>query len=295
MFRDLPTEQGNPRARDLDLLETGALLRVIHGEDRAVLDAVEGALPDIARVVDLAAASLTAGGRIVYAGAGTSGRLGVLDASECPPTFGTDPDRVVALIAGGPEAVFTAQEGAEDDREAGAAAVNALEAGPDDLVVGIAASGVTPYVAGALDAARATGAGTAFVTCGEPSVEVDVVVKLATGPEVLAGSTRMKAGTATKLTLNMISTGAMVRTGRVHDNRMVDLRAGSAKLAARARALVMDLAGVGGDEAENWLDRAGGEVKTAVAMARRGLSADEARERLAAAGGFLRTVLEDDA
>jgi N-acetylmuramic acid 6-phosphate etherase len=294
VFRDLPTEQGNPRARDLDLLATGDLLRVIHGEDRTVLDAVEAALPDVARVVDRAAAALRGGGRIVYVGAGTSGRLGVLDAAECPPTFGTDPDRVVALVAGGPEAVFAAREGAEDDREAGAAAVAGLEVGRVDLVVGIAASGVTPYVGGALEAARRAGAATAFVTCGEPAVEVDVAVRLATGPEVIAGSTRMKAGTATKLVLNMVSTGAMVRTGRVYDNRMVDVRAGSAKLRARARALVVALAGVAADEADEWLDRAGGEVKTAVAMVRRGLGADEARKRLAAAGGFLRTVLEED-
>jgi len=295
VFRDLPTEQENPRARDLDLLDAVALLRVIHDEDRCVHDAVGDALDEIARVVDLAAEALRRGGRIVYVGAGTSGRLGVLDAAECPPTFGTSPGRVVALIAGGPEAVFRAREGAEDDRDAGARDAAALDLSATDLVVGIAASGVTPYVAGALTAAREAGARTAFVTAGDPSVTADVTVRLRTGPEVVAGSTRMKAGTATKQVLNMISTGAMIRTGRVYDNRMVDLRVGSAKLAARAERLVSSLAGVDDAEARGWLERAGGEVKTAVAMAGLGIGADEARRRLEAAGGFLRKVLREDA
>jgi N-acetylmuramic acid 6-phosphate etherase len=243
--------------------------------------------------VDLAAGALASGGRIVYAGAGTSGRLGVLDAAECPPTFGIEPGRVVAIIAGGPEAVFRASEGAEDNIEAGASAIAALDPGPDDVVIGIAASGVTPWVRGVLVTARAAGAKTAFVTAGEPSVAADVVVRIETGPEVLAGSTRLKAGTATKLVLNMISTGAMVRTGRVYDNLMVDLRAGSAKLAARAERLVRALTGLDAGEAEAVLADANGEVKTAVVMARRGVSAVEARELLAAANGFLRAALGD--
>jgi N-acetylmuramic acid 6-phosphate etherase len=294
VFRDLPTELPNPRTRGLDRLDTQALVRLIHAEDAAVDAAVGGALEAIGAVVDLAAEALRRDGRIVYVGAGTSGRLGVLDAAECPPTFGTDPERIVALIAGGPEAVFRAREGAEDDRDAGARDLAGLGPTPSDLVVGIAASGVTPYVAGALDAAREAGARTAFVTAGEPSVEVDVTVRLPTGPEVIAGSTRMKAGTATKRVLNLISTGAMVRTGRVYDNRMVDLRAGSAKLAARAEGLVADLAGVDIPAARGWLDRAGGEVKTAVAMAVLRIEAPEARRRLDAADGFLRAVIGEE-
>ena len=289
---DLPTERANPRGRGLDALPTRDLLAAILDEERRTPDAVGEALPEIERVVEMAAAALRAGGRIIYMGAGTSGRLGVLDASECPPTFGVAPGRVIGLIAGGREAVFAAREGAEDDREDGAAAVRSIEVGPADLVVGIAASGVTPWVHGALAAARAAGARTAFVTAGAPADGLaDVVVRLATGPEILAGSTRLKAGTATKLVLNLISTGAMVRTGRVHDGLMVDLRAGSAKLRARAERLVRDLTGLAADEARDALARAGGEVKTAVLMARTGADADQARRRLAECGGFLRAAL----
>jgi N-acetylmuramic acid 6-phosphate etherase len=293
VFENLETEQVNPRSAGLDRLDTGALLRVMNEEDRAVPEVGGRALAEIAQVVDQAAAALAAGGRIVYAGAGTSGRLGVLDAAECPPTFGVEPGRVVALIAGGPEAVFRASEGAEDNVEAGARNLEAIDPGPNDVVIGIAASGVTPWVRGVLAKAKEAGAKTAFVTAGEPGIGADVVVRIATGPEVLTGSTRLKAGTATKLVLNMISTGAMVRIGKVYHNLMVDVRAGSAKLTARAERLVRTLTGLDGDAARALLDRAGGEVKTAVVMARRGVSATGARERLAAAGGFLRDALEE--
>lgn len=292
-WADLPTERENPRARDLDRLAPAELLRVILEEERRVPEAVAGALPEIERVVRRAAEAIAGGGRIVYAGAGTSGRLGVLDASECPPTFGVEPDRVVGLIAGGREAVFAAREGAEDDRDRGAADAAVIAPAPADLFVGIAASGVTPWVRGVLAAAASAGAATALVTAGDPPADAaDVVVRLATGPEVIAGSTRMKAGTATKIVLNMISTGAMVATGRVHDNLMVDLRAGSAKLRARAERLVAKLTGLGPDAAAAALAAAGGEVKPAVVMARTGDDLAGARRRLEAAGGFLRGALQ---
>ncbi len=270
------------------------LLAVIHGEDRRVPEAVEKVLPGIVPVAERAARALGGLGRLVYVGAGTSGRLGVLDAAECPPTFGVDPSRVVALIAGGPEAVFRSREGAEDDREAGAAAVVALEPGPEDLVVGIAASGITPYVHGALEAARAAGAGTALITAGRPvDPPADHVVRLDTGPEVLAGSTRLKAGTATKMVLNMISTAAMVKIGKVHDNLMVDLVAGSRKLRERAIRLVADLTGLAPGAAAGLLDRAGGEVKTAVVAHELGIGPEESRRRIRRAGGRLRAALRE--
>ncbi|MHC4913220.1 MAG: N-acetylmuramic acid 6-phosphate etherase [Planctomycetota bacterium] len=291
-YEDLPTEQANPRTRGLDLLSTADLLRVIHEEDARAFSAVGEALPEIARAADLAAEALASGGRILYVGAGTSGRLGVLDASECPPTFGTDPSRVVGVMAGGPEAMFRAVEGAEDDREAGAA--DLLELGPErrDLVVGIAASGVTPYVRSALEAARDAGARRVLLTAGDATdAAAEVVVELSTGPEVVAGSTRMKAGTATKLALNMISTAAMVRIGKVYENLMVDVRAASAKLSDRAERLVMGITGRDREAARAAIASAEGEVKTAIVSTMRGVSPTEARSILADAGGFLRTAI----
>jgi len=268
------------------------LLKVIHEEDRRVPAAVEKALPEIGAVAERAARALGGTGRLIYVGAGTSGRLGVLDAAECPPTFGTDPSRVVALIAGGREAVFRAKEGAEDDREAGGAELSALDPGAEDLVVGIAASGVTPYVHGALLAAREAGAGTALITAGDPvDPPADHVIRLTTGPEVLTGSTRMKAGTATKIVLNMISTGAMVRIGKVHDNLMVDVKVGSKKLRERAIRLVAGLTGLDSETSAVALDRAGGEVKTAVVAHELGLSPEESRHRIHLSGGHLRVAL----
>ena len=291
-YSDLPTERANPRSRGLDLLPTPDLVRVIHDEDRLVPDVVERVLPEIARLADYAAAALGGEGRLVYIGAGTSGRLGVLDAAECPPTFGTEPGRVVAILAGGPEAVFRSAEGAEDDGAAGEKAVESLCPGPRDVVIAIAASGTTPFSRGGLAAARRAGARTGLITAANAPADVaDVVVRIETGPEVIAGSTRMKAGTATKLVLNMISTAAMVRIGKVHDNLMVDLRATSAKLRDRAVRMVVHLTGLDPDAALGALDGAGGEVKTAVVAARLSLTAAAARERLAAAGGRLRGAL----
>ncbi len=291
-YEELPTEQQNPRSRNLDLKSMPELLKVIHEEDRRVPDAVEQALPTIAIVAERAASALGGAGRLIYVGAGTSGRLGILDAAECPPTFGTDPSRVVALIAGGWEAVFRAKEGAEDDRDAGAAELMALKPRIEDLVVGIAASGITPYVHGALAAARDAGAATALITAGNPdNPPAEHVIRLKTGPEVLAGSTRMKAGTATKIVLNMISTGAMVRIGKVHDNLMVDLRVGSSKLRHRAIRLLSNLTGLSAEASATALDHADGEVKTAVVAHGLGISPEESRHRIHRAGGHLRGAL----
>jgi N-acetylmuramic acid 6-phosphate etherase len=236
-----------------------------------------------------------AGGRLVYVGAGTSGRLGVLDAAECPPTFGTDPAEVVGVIAGGRESVFRAREGAEDDGPAGERAVDEHGVGATDAVVGIAASRRTPYVHGALARARALGAFTALVTCNpgeDAAVPADVVVAPVVGPEVIAGSTRMKAGTAQKLVLNMITTAAMVRRGKTLGNLMIDLRPGSAKLVERSRRIVMGVLGVDYEVAAGLLDDAEGRVKTALVMGKLGVDRAEAERRLAAAGGFVRRAFE---
>jgi N-acetylmuramic acid 6-phosphate etherase len=301
LFRELAslvTEAFLPESADIDTLDTLGVLRVIHEQDRRVALAVGECLPEIARVADRVTASLRLGGRLVYVGAGTSGRLGVLDAAECPPTFGTDPADVVAVIAGGPDSVFRAREGAEDDPAAGADAVDGAGVGEADTVVGIAASRRTPYVQGALARARELGAFTALVTCNPVPVPssgeeaADVVIAPVVGPEVIAGSTRMKAGTAQKLVLNMITTTAMVRGGKTLGNLMIDLRPGSAKLVERSRRIVMKVVDTTYDDATALLEGAGGRVKTAIVMGRCRCGRDEAERRLDAAGGFVRRALE---
>jgi len=289
-----PTEDRNPRSEGLDRLDSLGIVKVLHGEDRRVADVVTVALPDVARAVDHAFDALDRGGRLVYFGAGTSGRLAQLDASEIPPTFGFPEDRVVAVIAGGPGALLRAVEGAEDDALEGVAAVRELGIGPSDCVVGITASGTTRFVLGALGEARERGASTVMFTCGPPPSPGlwHVVIHLETGPEAVAGSTRLKAGTATKMVLNMISTGAMVRLGRVHDNLMVEVRGGNAKLQHRAEGIVAQLAELPPAEARALLARCEGEVKTAVVAARRRVDPAEARALLEAGGGNLRRVLE---
>ena len=284
-YSRLATEAVNPRTADLDALPTDELVARIFEEDAAVLAATRAAAPVIARVADAVAAAIRSGGRCVYAGAGTSGRLGMLDAVEWPPTFGTDPSRPEVLLAGGRAAMFAAQEGAEDDEDAGARAVRDANVSARDVVVGITASGATAYVLGALREARARGAATAAIVCNAPSpgYPADHVVHLATGPEVLAGSTRMKAGSATKMALNALSLAAMVRVGKVHGNRMVDLRVGSRKLAERARRLVVEIGGVDAARADAALAAAGGHAKLAILMVRTDTDAAEARRRLAAA------------
>jgi len=285
------TEQRNERSERIDELDPLAIVELINQEDRAVPEAVWAVRHEIARALELAEGAFRAGGRLIYVGAGTSGRLGVLDAAEMPPTFGTDPAMVRGVIAGGYEALVRAQEGAEDRPADGAAAMDDLDVGPADFVFGIATSGTTPYVHGALGRARSLGARTGFLLCTPPPpalvAEHDVVVAPLVGPEVVTGSTRMKAGSATKLVLNTISTGAMIRLGKVHGNLMVDLQVTCAKLQDRAERILATLLEVDREEGRRLLAATGGHVKTALVMGRLGVGAEEARERLAVHGGVV--------
>jgi N-acetylmuramic acid 6-phosphate etherase len=290
----MQTEQPNPNTRQIDQVPTLDALRLINAEDARVAAAVEAALPQIAQAVDAIAERLRAGGRLIYVGAGTSGRLGVLDAVECVPTFGTPPELVQGLIAGGLPALTQAAEGAEDDRAAGHDELIALGVTANDAVVGIAASGRTPYVLGALDAAREVGALRVGIACNTPAPLLDAAeigIAAVVGPEVIAGSTRLKAGTAQKLILNMISTATMIRLGKVYGNRMVDVKVTNQKLAGRARRLVAEIAGIDEAEAGRLLGQTGNRVKPAVVMALLGLSAAEAQARLDAAQGVLASVI----
>lgn len=292
---DLITEAGSDRTRDLDRMSAIQIVDAMNAEDAGVAAAVAAERAPIAAAIDLLAARLGAGGRLIYVGAGTSGRLGVLDASECPPTFHTEPEQVVGIIAGGPEALTRAAEGAEDRAEAARADLAAIALAAGDVVVGVAASGRTPYVVAALEAARAVGAATVAVCCNRDApvaAAADTAITPVVGPEVIAGSTRLKAGTATKMVLNMLSTGAMVRLGKVHGNLMVDLRTTSRKLEVRARRIVAELVGCASEEAERLIAAADGEVKTAVVCGCCGVAPAEARIRLNAAGGRLRQALE---
>ncbi len=291
----LLTEQRNPRSMRLDTLSTEGVLRLINGEDKLVPLAVEREIPYIAQAVELIVDSLKRGGRLLYFGAGTSGRLGVVDASECPPTFGTDPHLVVGVIAGGRAAMFRSQEGAEDNEDQARKDVEAHAVGPEDTVCGIAASRRTPYVVAAVGHARSRGARTIYITTNprkEFNLEVDVAICPEVGPEVLMGSTRMKSGTAQKLVLNMMTTTAMVRLGKVFENMMVDLQLTNRKLVERSKRIVMMATGVDYPTAADFLDRAGGHVKTALVMIRAGVDAGEARKRIAHAGGFVRGAID---
>jgi N-acetylmuramic acid 6-phosphate etherase len=266
----------------------------MNAEDRLVPEAVGRALPQIATAVSRIATALRGGGRLLYVGAGTSGRLAAVDAAECPPTFGTPPDQVEAVIAGGPLALTRATEGAEDDEEAGAAEMDARNLGSRDVVVGITASGQTPFVLGAVRRARARGAATIALTCVSASpleAACDLAIVVEVGPEVIAGSTRLKAGTAQKLVLNMLSTLTMVHLGKVYGNLMVDLRTTNAKLRHRAVRIISAIAGLGAAEAAAALDRAGGRVPVAIVMLKRRVSAQEAQDLLASAGGVVRRAL----
>jgi N-acetylmuramic acid 6-phosphate etherase len=291
------TEAVNPRSRGLDALDALGILRVLDAENRAVLDAVGGALEAAAALVDRVVEALRRGGRLIYAGAGTSGRLGVLDAAECPPTFGVAPETVVGVIAGGDAALRRSVEGAEDHPEDGARAIAELAAGPDDVVCGIAASGATPFVLGALEEAGRRGAATALISANPLPAGfalargIGHVIEIPVGPEVIAGSTRLKAGTATKLILNGISTAVMVRLGKVYDNRMVDLRPVNRKLVRRAVRLIEEIGRVDEQRAGELLEASGRDVKVAIVMARRGVDAGEARRALERAGGFLRAAI----
>ncbi|MDB5856359.1 MAG: N-acetylmuramic acid 6-phosphate etherase [Ramlibacter sp.] len=289
------TEQRNPRSARIDQMETLDIVDLINAEDRLVAAAVGAQRQQIARAVDLIVDGLRSGGRLIYVGAGTSGRLGVLDASEMPPTYRTEPDLVQGVIAGGYEALLRAQEGAEDHPEDGAQAMDERNIAENDFVLGIAASGTTPYVHGALQRARERGARTGFLLCTPPSGQLlqehDVVIAPLVGPEVITGSTRMKAGTATKMVLNMLSTAAMVQTGKVYGNLMVDLQVTCQKLQDRGERILMDTLGLPREQAVTLLDAAGGHVKTAIVMARLGLDAEAAQRRLEEAGGALGSLL----
>jgi N-acetylmuramic acid 6-phosphate etherase len=289
------TEQRNPRTVDIDLASPLDIVDIIAAEDRRVPDAVFGQREALAKAIEAAEAAFRKGGRLIYIGAGTSGRLGVLDASEMPPTFGTDPDMVQGIIAGGPAALTRSQEGAEDTIENAVSDLDARGLKADDFVIGIAASGTTPYVRRALEHARSKGARTALVACSPPPPEtlavVDILIQPITGPEVVTGSTRMKAGTATKLALNTITTGAMIRMGKTFGNLMVDLRATNEKLRDRSERIVMEVCGVDRAVARDLLDKAGGTVKTAIAMHFNNASRSDAERAIAQAGGVIRKAI----
>jgi len=289
------TEQRNPASAGLDALPLEQAFDVLNAEDRKIADAVGRAKREIVAAIRLVTEGLKGGGRLIYVGAGTSGRLGVIDAAECPPTFLSDPQTVQGIIAGGDAALKQSVEHFEDDPAAGAAEVDARNVGPGDTVFGIATGGTTPFVHGALRRARARGARTVFLACvpqEEVADEADVSIRVLTGPEVISGSTRLKAGVATKMVLNMVSTLAMVQLGKVYGDLMVDLNArGCAKLTDRAIRTTMAATGLSRDQAGQLLERAAWHVKTAIVMHRLGVDGDEARRRLAAAEGHLRRVL----
>ena len=294
-LQSLVTEQRNPRSMNIDKASVEEILAIINTEDRSVPHAVAQELPYIAEAVKIVTAALESGGRLFYVGAGTSGRLGILDASECPPTFGTSPETIQGIIAGGKEAVFRSQEGAEDVASHGADALRAAGVRPQDVVCGIAASRRTPFVVGAVAEARQIGCKTLFLTCNPRStfdIEVDVAICVVVGPEVIMGSTRMKSGTAQKLVLNMITTASMIRLGKVYQNMMVDLQMTAEKLTQRSRRTVMTVTGLNYDEATEALAAASGHVKTALVMILGNVTRQEALTRLEKSGGFVRGALE---
>jgi N-acetylmuramic acid 6-phosphate etherase len=291
------TEQRNKRTQRIDTASSLEIVDLMNAEDATVATTVRGTREQIARAIDLVVEAFRNGGRLIYIGAGTSGRLGVLDAAECPPTFSVPPTLVTGVIAGGYGALVKSVEGAEDDINAGMATMDTAGVTRNDVVLGIAASGTTPYVRGALGRAQTIGARTIFFTCSTPprvlAETCDVVINPVVGPEVLTGSTRLKAGTATKLVLNTLTTGAMIRMGKAYGNLMVDLKALSTKLVDRGQRIVMECTGVSRDEARSAIERAEGSVKLAIVMARRGVDAAEARRLLEAANGFVRPVVGD--
>lgn len=290
-LKKLDTEQRNPNTRSIDLADPKEIARLINEEDKLVAEQVGKRNDQIAKAIGITAEALQEGGRLIYAGAGTSGRLGVLDAAECPPTFGTDPDKIIGLIAGGKEAMFVAQEGAEDFEENGRKAMDEISLSSKDIVCGLAASGRTPYVHGALKEAEERGCKTFFVTtvpAEQITISVDVLIDVPVGPEVIMGSTRMKSATAQKMVLNMITTGAMIRQGKIYENVMVDLMLTNEKLKERAKRIIMMFADVSYNESEKLLEEAGGHVKTALLMALGELSKQEAKALLDQHDGFIR-------
>lgn len=294
-WASLSTEQRNPASAHIDEASTLGILELLNHEDRKVPQAVNAVLPQVAEAVDLVAGALMSGGRLFYAGAGTSGRLGVMDAAECPPTFGTAPETVQGIIAGGEGALLCAAERAEDRPEDGATELRRRRLSARDIVMGIAASGVTPFVLGALAYARRTGASTVFFTCNREAadrVDADIRIVPDVGPEAITGSTRLKAGTATKLVLNMITTAAMVRLGKVYGNLMVDLAPTCEKLNDRARRILMETTGRSRDDCGRMLAEAG-DLKTAIVMSKRAVSKETARQLLVKNDGVVRLALDD--
>jgi N-acetylmuramic acid 6-phosphate etherase len=290
------TEKRNPRTANIDLATPIEIVDLIAAEDARVPAVVHSQRQQIGRAIEEAEATFRRGGRLFYVGAGTSGRLGVLDASEMPPTCGTDPELVQGIIAGGPKALTRSQEGAEDRLESAVEDLNAHGVRAGDFVIGIAASGTTPYVRRALAHARSVGARTGLVACSPPPDEtvqlVDILILPITGPEVVTGSTRMRAGTATKLVLNTITTGAMIRLGKTYGNLMVDLRATNKKLEDRSERIIAEVCELSRQDARALLDRAGGTVKTAIAMHFLHASRDDAERALAGAGGVIRRAID---
>jgi N-acetylmuramic acid 6-phosphate etherase len=291
------TEQRNPATAEIDRLSALEIARIINLEDQKVAPAVAAQIDAVARAIEFAEAAFRKGGRLIYVGAGTSGRLGVLDASEMPPTYGIDPQMVQGIIAGGYTALLNAVEGAEDSREAGCEEMDAREVGPNDFIFGIAASGSTPYVHGALTRAKQRGARTGFLLCTHPDewmLQVyDVVISVLVGPEVVTGSTRMKAGTATKLVLNMVTTGAMIRLGKVYGNLMIDLRATNEKLRDRSERILMETLDLEREPARALLKASGGSVKLAMVMKWTGADRERASAELARHGGRVGEVLKE--
>jgi len=291
------TERRNPRTAAIDQASALEIVDLIGAEDATIPGAVAAQRQEIARTIDLLEESFRAGGRLFYVGAGTSGRLGVLDAAECPPTFGTAPEMVTGIIAGGARAMLRSVEGAEDDVNAGIAEMDGHRVRKGDVVIGIAASGTTPFVRAALGRAQALGAHTVLVSCSQPPEVLrdtcDVCITVLVGPEVVTGSTRMKAGTATKLVLNTLTTGAMIRLGKTYGNLMVDLRAWNAKLADRSERIVMETTGAARDQARRALEAADGRVKVAMVMLKRGVGRGEAETLIERHRGHLRPILGD--
>ena len=291
------TERRNPRTADIDLASPLEIVDLMNGEDQTVANAVAAQRDAIAQVISLVEDAFRRGGRLFYVGAGTSGRLGILDASECPPTFGSEPEMVQGIIAGGFPAILRAQEGAEDSPAGGEAIMDEHGVGERDVVVGIAASGTTPYVHGAIARARVRAARTAVVACtpipDALAANADVAIIAIVGPEVVTGSTRLKAGTATKMILNMLTTGAMIRLGKTWGNLMVDLQATNLKLKDRSERILMETCKISRDDARTLLEAAGGSVKVGIVMHRTGVSREDAVKRIHDAGGLIRRVVGD--
>jgi N-acetylmuramic acid 6-phosphate etherase len=294
-LKTLVSESRNPNSRTIDLLSTREILEVMNAEDAKVAGAVAKVIPEISCAVDETVRAFREGGRLIYVGAGTSARLGILDASECPPTFSVPEGMVVGLIAGGPKAIMHAVEGAEDDPDEGQRNLQDINLNEKDVVVGIAVSGRTPYVIGALDYARSLGCVTVSLTCNPKSTiagMVDIPISPVVGPEVVTGSTRLKSGTAQKLVLNMLTTAAMIRMGKTYENLMVDLTISNRKLHVRAISIIAEATGCPSDVAETYLELSGNNVKLAILMLLTGLDAEAGRTALAASEGFLRQALD---